>query len=155
MSIVVPARASNDVNANVTLYKNGEDRTLQTNLEAHVDVVRRSRARELIKLAKLWRTQWNLLLATFPLEQTVIFALSRLDNEVLRDEQGRSISMQANYDRYLLYVLDFLVTHIKSIGVIDPANTNNIIAIPYATSEQVYQAASASLAAASWGEIIW
>lgn len=152
---VVPARVRNNVNANVTLYKNGEDTTLQTNLEVHVNVIRRSRARDLIRLAKLWRTRWNLPLATFPLEQIVMIALTELDDGVLHDEQGRSISKLTNYDCYLLYVLRFLATHIKSIAIIDPANMNNIITIPYETSEQVYEAALASLNAALWEEVIW
>ncbi|MBI2955389.1 MAG: hypothetical protein HYY30_13830 [Chloroflexi bacterium] len=138
---VIPGRAQDTSYRYATLYKNGEDTTLQTSIQIHIDSVRDSGAREIIKLSKLWRVRYSLPWETFPLEQIVIVAL-----------RGHR---KDDYGSALWTVFQFLRDNILTIRVIDPANSNNVITISTATRGAIRQAALNALAAANWGQIIW
>src|ERR1051325_4596704 len=72
---VVPGKAQDYSFRYATLYKSEEDGTRQTSIKVHIDSVRDSNAREIIKLTKLWRFRHSMPWQSFALEQTVIRAL--------------------------------------------------------------------------------
>jgi hypothetical protein len=95
-----------------TLYRN-PDGTLQTSLKVHIEAVRRPGVREIVRLAKLWRARRGLSWSTFALEITVIRALA-----------GRPI---ADYADAVIKLWQFMVAEMRTIRLVDPANTSNVI----------------------------
>lgn len=138
---VVPGRAQDDSYYYATLYRNGEDTTMQTSIKAHIDSVSSTGCREIIKLVKVWRRCHSLEWETIALEQTVIRALYGLRKD--------------NYGRSMWTVLEFIRDNILSIRLVNPANTNNIIELPDHTRRALRQAAINSLAASDWNQIVW
>jgi hypothetical protein len=138
---VVPGRAQDESFRYATLYRNGEDTTMQTSIKAHIETIRDSGCREVIKLMKLWRLRHGLDWETFALEQTVIRAL-----------HGRH---KDDLSRCLWTVLEFLRDDIATVRLLDPANSNNVIEIPPPTRSALRLAADRCLDARTWEEIIW
>ena len=122
---VVPGRAQNATFRYATLFKNQRpSSTLQTSLKVHIDAVRKTGIRDIVKLMKLWRLRQGLVWSTFALEIAVAQAL-----------QGRQ---KTDYAACLQTVFDFLVTDIGSMRFVDPANTNNIVEVQASASEPPY-----------------
>jgi hypothetical protein len=138
---VVPGRAQDYTYRYATLYKNGEDSTMQTSLKVHIETIRDSDTRPIIKLLKLWKVRHSLDWKTFALEQTVIRALKGQHKD--------------DYSVCLIKVFEFIRDNILNIRIVDPANSNNIIEIPYQTRIMLHQAAVNSLNASDWSYIVW
>jgi hypothetical protein len=138
---IVPGKAQDSSFQYATLYKNEENSTRQTSLKVHIDSVRKSNAKEIIKLMKLWRLRFNLPWQSFALEQTIIRALD-----------GKS---KNDYGTAMWTVLEFIRDNIQNIRLIDPANTNNVIEMPNTLRQQLRNQAANSLAAPDWGKIVW
>lgn len=138
---VVPGRAQDNSYYYATLYKNGEDTTMQTSIKIHIDTVRDSGVRDIIKLMKLWRVHHSLAWKTFALEQTVIRALEGKDKD--------------NYDQCFMNVFEYIHKNILTMRVVDPANKNNVIEIPKQTRLAVSEAAVKALNASYWSQVVW
>lgn len=138
---IVPGKAQDSSFQYATLYKSEENSTRQTSLKVHIDSVRKSNAKEIIKLMKLWRLRFNLPWQSFALEQTVIRALD-----------GKS---KNDYGTAMWTVLEFIRDNIMNIRLVDPANTNNIIEVPQMVRQQLRNQAKNALAASNWSQIIW
>ena len=136
---VVPGRAQDNTYQYATLYKNGENSTMQTSIKIHIDSVRDSR--DIIKLMKLWRVCHSLEWKTFALEQTVVRAL-----------KGQR---KNDYERCLIKVFEFFQDNILTIRLVDPANSNNVIEMSQQIRESVQQAAINAIAAKYWSEVVW
>jgi hypothetical protein len=139
---VVPGRAQDSAYQYATLYKNvGLGSTLQTSLKVHIDAIRKTGVRDIIKLMKLWRVRHSLSWSTFALEITAQRALD-----------GRS---KADLDAAMLAVFDFVAGNLQRIRLVDPANTNNEIEMSLSERNAVVAKARQSLNAPDWAQIIW
>lgn len=138
---VVPGRAQNNNYRYATLYKNGEDSTMQTSLKVHIETIRDSGTRPIIKLLKLWKICHSLDWKTFALEQTVIQAL-----------KGQH---KSDYAVCLTKVFEFIRDNILNIRIVDPANSNNIIEVPNYMRLLLRQKAVNSLNANYWHSVVW
>jgi len=98
---VVPGRYTDVSKQDVFIYQSGGDKKrLKTNIEKHIEHVRKSGLIDVIKLIKLWRSRKALLIKTFVLELLVIKVLESVDKglsidqklikfwEILRDKNG-------------------------------------------------------------------
>lgn len=138
---VVPGRAQDSTYRYATLYKNGEDTTMQTSLKVHIETIRDSGTRPIIKLLKLWKVRHSLDWKTFALEQTVIRALAGQRKD--------------DYERCLNIVFEFIRDNILTIRLVDPANSNNIIEMPSSIRLTLQGAAVRALNARSWSDVVW
>jgi hypothetical protein len=139
---VVPGRAQDHTYQYATLFKNvGSGSTLQTSLKVHIDSVRKTGIRDIVKLMKLWRLRHGLAWSTFALEITVGRALYG------RPKTDFGVAMQE--------VLGFIVGNLQGIRIIDPANSNNEIEMSQADRIAVIAKATASRNAVNWSQIIW
>jgi hypothetical protein len=139
---VVPGRAQDHTYQYATLYKNvGSGSTLQTSLKVHIDEVRQTGIRDILKLMKLWRVRHSLLWSTFALEITVRRALD-----------GTS---KTDFGVAMREILSFIVGNLQVIRLVDPANTNNEIEMSYADRAAVVAKATQSLNERYWEQIVW
>lgn len=106
---VVPGRFFDETETDVWLYQNLPNRErLKTNLQVHLDHVRKSGVRDAIKLMKLWRVGQHVPIRNFVLELLVIDLL-----------QGRkSVSLPTQ----LCHILEQFRDHANDLCVEDPAN---------------------------------
>ncbi len=135
---VVPGRAQDETYYYATLYKNGEDTTMQTSIKKHIDTVQP--VRNTIRLVKLWRLRQNISWETFALEQTVIRALNGLNKD--------------DFAKNMMNVFTFIRDKIESVSIIDPANSNNEIVIPANTRLLLKEKATNAMQAPYWTQII-
>ncbi|BAZ18986.1 hypothetical protein NIES4071_108710 (plasmid) [Calothrix sp. NIES-4071] len=138
---VVPGRAQDYSYRYATLYKNGEDSTMQTSLKVHIETIRDSGTRPIIKLLKLWKVRHLLDCKTFALEQIAIRALKGYRKD--------------DYSVCLTQIFEFIRDNVLNIRIVDPANSNNIIEVPRETRFLLHQAAINSLNANYWSSVVW
>lgn len=137
---VVPGRAQDVTFRYATLFKNQNPAsTLQTSLKVHIDAVRKTGIRDIVKLVKLWRLRRGLSWSTFALEIAVAQAL-----------QGRD---KTDYAACLVTVFNFLVANVSGMRFVDPANTNNLVDVSVAERSAIRAAAAAAMAAPNWGQV--
>jgi hypothetical protein len=99
----------------VFLYLSGTDKErIKTNIKTHIDYVSGSNYKDVIKLLKLWRTRNNLFIKTFVLELLVVELLKKNDS-------------QLSLSGALKYLFKNIQDNIRSLKLVDPANSNNII----------------------------
>ncbi len=116
---VVPAHAHDASFKYASLFRRDTKSPLKTSIDDHIDAVKKSGARDIIKLMKVWRVQRSLTKwKTFALEQIVIRAL---DGE---REEDLAFGM--------IKTLEFIEANIREIRLVDPANSNNEIEMPKA-----------------------
>jgi len=140
---IVPGKAQDSSYLYATLYLSEVDSTRQTSIKKHIDSVRKSNIREIVKLMKLWRLRNSLEWSSFALEQTVIRAL--VGSRTLAD-----------FGDSVWKVLGFMASQqMLTVRLDDPANTNNIIDIPLPLRVSIRAFATQSLAKSNWQEIIW
>lgn len=140
---VVPGRAQDSTFYNASLYKSETDTWFQTSIKAHIDAVKNSGVRDVIKLVKLWNVRHNLHVRSIAMELLTIRALTGYSGGGL--------------DNRLLHVLTFIRDNIASIRLVDPANSNNIISdlIPAGTKSTIRNQAASSLTQRMWRHIVW
>lgn len=136
---VVPGRAQDETYYHATLYKNEDNTTMQTSIKKHIDSVQP--VKNTIKLMKLWRVRQGVSWETFALEQTVIRALIGKDKD--------------NMERNLLNVFVFIRDNIATVSLIDPANSNNKIEIPYSVKTELKKEAIKAFDASLWSDVLW
>ena len=90
-----------------------EKERLKTNIKKHIVYISESNYKDVIKIVKLWRTRNNLRIKTFVLEILVV--------ETLNDEKGLSLSEAT------ICVLNNIYENIRSLKLVDPANSNNVL----------------------------
>jgi len=105
---VVPGRFVEGSDGDVNLYqKGGQKDSLKTNPEKHIDHIRESGVRDVIKLAKLWNAENHLEVKTFILELLVV--------DVLEEGDGA-------LSDHVIHLFETLRDDIEDISVEDPAN---------------------------------
>src|SRR5207248_1544541 len=114
---------------------------LQTSIKVHIDHVRNSGRRELIRLVKLWKVRRQVPVKSFVLE---IMAVNGASGVSLFD-------LEAQLNAALAHIRDYIVT----ARIIDPANTNNDLGATMTAAEKIMtqSASDAALRATSWGEV--
>lgn len=137
---VVPARAQDHDYNYATLYKNGENTTMQTSLRQHIKAVRDAGLSDVVKLLKLWRNQHGVQVKTFVLEILVARAMYNQR----RDDLWRQMRC----------VLEFISANIANVRLVDPANSNNIVDVSPATRAALRDQADLALNRRTMGEII-
>ncbi len=111
---VVPGRFIDDDENDVFVYQNVPDaERLQTNPEIHVNHLRHSGLRKVVKLAKIWRQHTKLDIKTFVLELLIVKILDGKDDE---DDE-----LDELFHDFLVEVRDRL----NEYPIVDPANSGN------------------------------
>ena len=131
---VVPGRFVDDTETDTLLFRlTGEKEYLKTNLEVHINHIKKSGVVDAIRLMKLWRVRNAIHLKNFILDLLVI--------ELLQDKKNLSLADQ------LIYVWEEFRDHYKSLSVQDPANPygNDLSAELEAARMVLHQVASATL----------
>jgi hypothetical protein len=106
---VVPGRFFDESKEDVWLYQNVPDRErLKTNLDVHIDHVRKSGVRDAIRLLKLWRVKHHVGVRNFVLELLVI--------DLLAGRKAVSLPTQVRH------VLEQFRDNSDNLCVEDPAN---------------------------------
>jgi hypothetical protein len=106
---VVPGRYTDHTRSDAYIHQNeGQKERQKTNLEEHISHVRDSGCTEEIRLGKIWRTQHNIGIKTFPLELLVIVILT----------EDRTGDLEARFRR----VLEAFSDRIDDLRIEDPAN---------------------------------
>lgn len=136
---VVPGRAQDTTFKYASLYKN-PDSWMQTSLKLHIDAIRKSGVRPVVRLMKLWRLQRNVPLTTFAIEILVTSAL-----------HGVAI---LDYASALMRVFSFISTNILTVKLVDPANSNNEVELSYLDRVTTQARANEAIQAAYWSHAI-
>ncbi len=109
---VVPGRYTTEEQADVFLHRtSGEKERLKTNLDVHIDHIKKSGVVNAIRLMKLWNVRNGVGAKTFVLELLVV--------ELLKQKKSVSLSTQ------LLHVWTEFRDNADGLAVEDPANSNN------------------------------
>lgn len=138
---VVPGRFVEGASGDAWIYQDGKpgDR-LQTNLDKHIDHVKKSGLRDVIKMIKYWRGRNYLSAAK-------TFALELLTINILEGKASKPLSEK----------LEIVFTHLRdksdSLSIKDPANGNNDVAelINSGVKGELKQAATQTLQAIDAG----
>lgn len=140
---LVPAKRQSQYGGDHSLYKRKSNTWTKTNIDTHISRVLHSGRRNEIIALKVWRENHKLEFPSILLETITIEALS-----------GHSTTATADN---ILYMLRYIKENIRSLRVIDPANTNNIISNDLSTNEKQVLALQAeeSLSEQYWRQIIW
>jgi len=140
---VVPARKIDDDTEYANLYRTDTGTYIQTSIPVHIRTISESGLRNIIKLMKIWKERHDLHFKSFVLELLVIRASS-----------GKSLY---GYDNKVLEVLRYIKDNIKTVSLIDPANSNNIVSdlILVKDKEAFRRQARESLSKQYWSDIIW
>lgn len=109
---VVPARKFNDEN-DANLYRYNTKDYIQTNIPYHINYVKNSGCRPIIKLMKIWKYYNRLEINSFTLELLTIEALDGFKSN--------------NYAVKFLHVLEYIRDNIRDIDIVDPANHQNVV----------------------------
>lgn len=138
---VVPSRAMDSTFKYANLWRSETSQTLQTSIKMHIDHVRKSGRRELIRLLKLWKVRRQVPVKSFVLE---VMAVS-----------GASGTTLSEFEPQVMAALAHIRDNILTGRILDPANTNNDLAATMTVPEKLatYQAAVAAIQAKTWGEV--
>ncbi|MFC4426773.1 SMODS domain-containing nucleotidyltransferase [Deinococcus navajonensis] len=139
---LIPARQQAGFQHYHSVYIRKASAWRQTNVEEHIDLVRRSRRTDEIRLLKIWRTLHVVEFPSFYLEMFIIEAL-----------KGRPYDVMEN----VWYLLGYMRTSLEIFPVLDPTNPQNLISdtITALQKQAVAAAAIHSLQAHDWSEVIW
>jgi hypothetical protein len=126
-----------------SLHRRVSDSWVQTNVKAHINLIRNSGRINEIKLTKIWRQNHDIHFPSFYLELIVLEALKRRSFNNLAD----------NFFTVLQYLRDYFVY----ARVQDPSNTNNIVSDDLNTSEKdiIRNHATSSITQQYWNDIAW
>lgn len=106
---VVPGRYIDDAESDTFLYQaSGEKSRLKTNLDVHIDHVKKSGVVDAIRLFKLWRKRNGVQIKNFALELSVIMLLEEKKDLTLPEQ--------------MQHVLTEFRDNINSLTIEDPAN---------------------------------
>ncbi len=136
---VVPGRARDGTFKYASLYRNPGS-WMQTSLKVHIDAIRKSGIRPIVRLLKLWRVQKNVPLTTFSIEIIAVAAL-----------HGHAI---VDYSIALAKVFTYLSANIGTVRLIDPASSSNEVEVSYSDRLTTSQRASEAVQAQYWSQIV-
>lgn len=119
---VVPGRALDSTFRYANLYRSETGQPLQTSIKVHIDTVRKSGRRELIRLLKLWRVRYQVPVRSFVLEQLAVV--------------GAAATSKTDLEPQLSAALAYIRDRIETGKIIDPANSNNELSTSMTAAEK-------------------
>src|SRR5690606_5441097 len=137
---VVPGRALDSQFFEANLHRTDTGTTLKTSLKTHIDTVRSSGRRDVIRLMKLWRERRNV-----PFKKSFLLELMTIEGCKGTRIEDLGSQVQAS----LWYIRDNILTGSGR----DPANSNKSLSdtLDPTRRAQIQAAAAAAAAATSWG----
>ena len=140
---LVPAKRQSQYGGDHSLYKSKSNTWTKTNIDTHISRVKRSGRRNEIIALKVWKENHNLVFPSILLETLTIDALS-----------GHSMTATADN---VLFMLRYIKNNIRTVRILDPANTNNVLSNELSSNEKLLLALQAerSLEEHYWENIIW
>jgi len=138
---VVPGRALDWSYRYANLHRTDTGTSLQTSIKVHIENVRRSGRRDLIRLLKLWKYRRGVPVKSFVLELMAI--------------EGAKGSSLTDLEPQLNAALAHIRDRIQNRSVQDPANSSNDLANTMSAAERTLTsvAAGAATQARSWAEV--
>jgi hypothetical protein len=139
---VVPGRALNNTFKYANLYRTDRTTSLQTSIKIHIDTVRNSGRRNVIRLMKLWRKRKNV-----PFKKSLALELITIN--------GCSGLSADNLENQMSATFRHIADNILSTRLVDPANTNNVISDDMTNSDKlaIQAGAKAAIAAQYWSQV--
>ena len=139
---LVPARRQDSHSNYHSLYKRKQDTWMQTNIDMHINNVRKSSRITEITSLKIWKELHNLEFPSIYLETYVIETLS-----------GKT---RYDYANNFADLLRDLATNFQTTRIVDPANTNNILSDDLTEKEKEKIAWQAAFdLKGKWNQVIW
>jgi len=139
---IVPGRALDPQFREANLYRTDTGTTLKTSLKTHIDTVKGSGRRDVIRLMKLWRER-----RAVPFKKS--FLLEMMTIEGCRGQRFDDLGAQVQAS--LIHIRDNILT----CNVRDPANTNNSLSDDLTAAQRlaIRNAANAAAQATSWATV--
>ncbi len=140
---LVPAKKQPNVLHPHSIYVSKLGTWTKTNIHKHINIIKKSSHRNIIKLLKIWCKLNGLEFSSFLLELTVLEALKRKPVLTL--------------DRKLSFVLKYIIEELEYTKIYDPANTNNVVSDSISDDQknQIIHAAIRSYESEYWENIVW
>ena len=139
---IVPAKKQSLLNNDHSLWSHKQQTWRETNIHQHVQFVTNSNRINEIKLLKIWKKLHNLEFPSFPLEVTVINALS-----------GRSTTTPA---ANFVTVLEYLRDSFSTARIIDPTKSSNILSDDLTLLEKTnLSTAAGNSLTGQWNQVLW
>lgn len=136
---IVPGRALDAQYREANLYRTDTGTTLKTSLKTHIDTVRTSGRRDVIRLMKLWRDRRSV-----PFNKSFLLEIMTIEGCTGQRFDDLGAQVQAA----LIYIRDNILT----CNVGDPANSNNSLSDDLSSAQRwaIRAAAHAAAQATSW-----
>lgn len=140
---LVPAKKQPNMQYPHSIYVSKRDTWTKTNINTHINIVKQSPHRGIIKLFKVWRTLHKIDFPSFLLELTIIEALKR----------RAGLELQ----RRCLTVLEYIINDFEHARVLDPANSNNVISDSITNDEKriIVNAGLSAYRSGCWEKTVW
>lgn len=140
---LVPAKKLPNVTHPHSIYVRKLDTWTKTNINKHINMIKKSPHRNVIKLLKIWCKLHAVDFPSFVLEMTVLEALKK--KPVL------------GIDKKFLVVLNYIIKEFEYAKIYDPANTNNIVSdsVSNDQKDKIIQTAIISYETDFWENIVW
>jgi len=139
---VVPGRAIDDRFFETNLYRTDTGTTLKTSLKTHIDTVKDSGRRDVVRMMKLWRERRQV-----PFKKSFLLELLTIE--------GCSGLSYTDLEIQLIGALRHITEKIETSNVLDPANSNNSLSDDISSTEkkQIRIEAQTALDMASWSHV--
>lgn len=139
---VIPGRALDTAYREANLHRTDTGTTLKTSLKTHIDTVRDSGRRDVIRLMKLWRVRKKV-----PFKKS--FLLELLTIYGCKGVSSTDLGLQ------MIAALSYIEKNIESCSIKDPANTNNSLSDDLTADmrRNIRAAAQVAIAARTWEEV--
>ncbi len=140
---VVPGRAIDGTLRYANLYRRDRGSSLQTSIKIHINMVRDSGRRDVIRLMKLWRVKRNV-----PFKKSLALELITI--------QGCKGLRTDDLEKQMISTLTHVRDNILTVRIVDPANTNNVISDEICSSDrqQIRTAADMALKEQFWIQVL-
>lgn len=137
----MPARKQAGNTADASLYRRKADSWTLTNVDRHIELIANSGRRDEIRIMKIWLSLHQLDVPSFYIELLVLEALA-----------GCRYGLAPNTVR----VLEFIRDRARTLRLVDPSNTNNIVSddVTLAERGQLVSLATRALSG-NWTSFVW
>lgn len=137
---VVPGRAIDDSYKEANLYRVDTGTTLKTSIKTHIDTVRNSGRRDVIRLMKLWRERKKV-----PFKKSFLLEMMTIEGS-----KGKYL-LTSQFISALEYIRD----NIETAQVKDPANSSNSLSDDISTADKrrIRSIAESTLKSSNWNQV--
>jgi len=141
---VVPGRAIDENYEFAYLYSRDYEIRFRTSVYMHINVIRNTGRRDIMKLLKLWKSRQAINVQTFVLE--LLF---------LRFSDTNSAQTNSDLSDLLQECFTYITNTIIDIKLVDPANSQNVISndLPEETKYQIREKAIEAKEAEIWEDV--